>query len=373
MAQPVSLRKRQPELDIIRIVAFCGVIWLHCLLYIGFYTQLPKSPGYLTALAIRTLLSITIPLFIMLTGYLLCEKSLSSTPLKGLGKVLLLYVLTCVPVYFFRQVEEPGYHLSPAGFCWTILDYSLNHYGWYIGMYIGLFLLAPYLNVLISGLDQKGNRRLLILLFVLISLPTLTNTLRLFNLEFWLHPSTVEGGFNQLLPEFWQDLPHPLLYYGMGAYFRRYPPRVQMRTLLGSFLGAWVLFSAYNLWRLDGRPFYVNIWNNSQGFQPVVLTPLFFSLPMRFFAGRIHREKTVRILSWVSSLTLGACLLSYCSDMILYRVLNLTDHFSSFREAILFSPVLVLASGSLALLMSIPATWMVQTVMRLLAREVSKK
>ena len=374
MGQPVVQRKRQPELDVIRIFAFCGIVWLHCLNYTGFYTLSPDTTGYLPALTVRTMLSAAVPLFIMLTGYLLCEKSVPDRPLKGLGKILLIYVLTCIPSYFFRQIEEEGYYLSPAGILWTILDYSLNHYGWYVGMYIGLYLLAPYLNILHRGLDRQGNRRLLMLLFVLIALPTLTNTMHFFSLEFWRHPSTAgPGTYNRLLPEFWQKLPYPLLYYGMGAYVKHYPPRTRARTLLGLFLGAGILFSVYNLWRLDGRTYYADSWSDLYGFQATVLTPLAFCLLERFFAGRIRRKKTVRLLTRISGLVLGASLLSYCSDMILYRVLNLADRFSSFQQALLFSPLLVLASALLALLMSAPVTGLVQAAVGRFSRKTERK
>ena len=57
-----------------------------------------------------------------------------------------------------------------------LMDFSLIPYGWYIEMYIGLFLLMPFLNITFENLHTQNNRRFLIIATVINgSLPAFVN------------------------------------------------------------------------------------------------------------------------------------------------------------------------------------------------------
>lgn len=82
-------------------------------------------------------------------------------------------------------------------------------YGWYIEMWIGLFLLTPFLNILYRHIpNQKQKLVLLGTLFLITALPDWTN-------RYGLH----------LVPEFWVNC-FPLFFYFAGAYIREYQPSI---------------------------------------------------------------------------------------------------------------------------------------------------
>ena len=57
----------------------------------------------------------------------------------------------------------------------SILDFSADSYAWYIEMYIGLFLIIPFLNILWNNLNDVGRKWLIITLLGLTALPSLLN------------------------------------------------------------------------------------------------------------------------------------------------------------------------------------------------------
>ena len=363
MLQSRDSRRRYPELDIIRLLALSMIPAVHFFMYTGFYESEPSWPGYGAVLLIRVCLTATLPLFIMLTGYLLCRAGLRPGWWKPLGKTLLIYVLSCIPCYFFRRAADAEYAPSAAGVFWSVLSFDLNPYSWYIGLYIGLFLLVPFLNRLHENLDRKWHGVLVLVLFALISLPSLTNSFLWFSPEFWRHPASVTE-YNRILPDYWVQLPYALLYYEMGAWLRLHPPKIRARRLFLLLAGLSVLFTGYTAWRQDGQAFSVFPWVNHSGFVPAVLTPLTFCFLVRAFGSRVRKEKTVRVLAFLSDLCLGAYLLSYCTDLLIYRICGFPSPSASFQENFVWFPLTAVVntvlSLFLSLLITVPAKWILR-------------
>lgn len=137
-------------------------------------------------------------IFMLLTGYLKSSKPLSKAYYRSLVPILMGYLLTCVfsfPVRHFLLNEK----LSLLEWFNKLMTFA--NYSWYLEMYIGLFLLAPFLNLAMNGL--KNERQLLLLagtMVVLTALPSITA--------------------NNLIPDYWTAL-YPITYYVLGAVIRR--------------------------------------------------------------------------------------------------------------------------------------------------------
>lgn len=172
-----SVKARQTELDVIRIFAFFTLIGTHFFLNTGFYYEQPGGyPAYWMALALMTFNAATMPLFMLLSGYLLSEKPRSTKWFLGLRRVLAIYILCCLVTALMRRYLEAEYRPSLPGIFWSLLEFSINPYSWYIEMYIGLYLLSPFLNILHQHMDQKWEQIWLAVLFVMIILPTFTQS-----------------------------------------------------------------------------------------------------------------------------------------------------------------------------------------------------
>ena len=72
-----KLKKRDSSLDILRIIAVFTVLSVHFFLHNGFYSQTVEDKPMYIAVVMRTLFSVCVPLFMLLTGELICKLELS--------------------------------------------------------------------------------------------------------------------------------------------------------------------------------------------------------------------------------------------------------------------------------------------------------
>jgi surface polysaccharide O-acyltransferase-like enzyme len=146
MLDTKRFEKRNPAMDIIRIVAAFTVLSVHFFLNNGFYYETVQgAPMYIMSL-MRTLFSVCVPLFLILTGYLMSHKTLSKSYYKGISKTLIIFVLATLACMLFKTFYK-GDEFSLSKFILGTLDFTGANYSWYIEMYIGLFLIAPFLNL----------------------------------------------------------------------------------------------------------------------------------------------------------------------------------------------------------------------------------
>lgn len=197
------MQKREYGIDLLRCVALLFVTGVHSFLYNGFYYE--KQIGFLMwgADSARWLFYCCNCLFMMLTGYLKGGKPFSKGYYRSLVPILMGYVLTCAvsfPIRHFCLNEK----LSLYGWLEKLVTFA--NYGWYVEMYIGLFLLSPLLNILLEKMQTaKQYLWLLGTMLVLTALPSMTTA--------------------NLAPDYWVSL-YPLTLYILGAGIRRFRPNI---------------------------------------------------------------------------------------------------------------------------------------------------
>ena len=86
-----------------------------------------------------------------------------------------------------------------------IFNFTADEYAWYIEMYIGLFLLIPFLNIMYEGLKTKKNKQYLILtLLIMVSISPIINFITVRNVKL------------EIIPNWWNSI-YPLVYYFIGC------------------------------------------------------------------------------------------------------------------------------------------------------------
>lgn len=165
-----------------------------------------------------------VPLFIMMTGFLNAHKTECNRKYyKGIRKVLISYLLFSIITILFR-IYILNENLSCFQWVMKILDFSAIPYGWYIEMWIGLYLLTPFLNLLYKAIpEQKQKLILLVTLYGLTAFPDLLN-------RYGVH----------LVPGFWQ-FAFPLTFFFMGSYIREYKPDIKGKKMVVSIVAILVL------------------------------------------------------------------------------------------------------------------------------------
>ena len=207
----MTLSKRLPGLDLLRCLGLLFVVSIHFFLYNGFYYEPQVGAAMWAADSFRWLFFGCNGLFMMLTGYLMSQKEMTSRYYMRLLPLLISYTLTCLISYPIRHFVQ-GEHLT----IWEWLQnfFSFSNYAWYAEMYIGLILFSPILNLALCCMQKK--RELIgfaIVMLFLTAVPNLTDL--------------------DLLPDYWTGL-YPITYYVIGAVIARLQPKVPpLLCLLG--------------------------------------------------------------------------------------------------------------------------------------------
>ena len=314
-----KLQSRNASMDIIRIVAAFTVLSVHFFLHNGFYSQIVEGvPMYIMVL-MRTLFSVCVPLFMILTGYLMSHKTLSRKYYSGISKTLIVFVLATLACMIFKTVHD-NEPFSLKSFILGTLDFTGANYSWYIEMYIGLFLLVPFLNLAYNKLKNKRQKQVLVLTLVFLTIiPTLFNIFNFDNPAWWSDPKSSDT-FAKLVPSWWMGF-YPIAYYFTGCYIREYGIRLKTRSMLVLFLLAILILGTFNFYRSYGTTFKSGIYVYWYGFEPYILSVLLFVLLSRIKTDNMN-EKVKFVLWKVSDLALGIYLISYIFDMLVYPVLN---------------------------------------------------
>ncbi len=263
---------------------------------------------------LRALFRCCVTLFMMLTGYLMSSKKLSLQYFKGISRTLFIYVLASVACMMF---EFFYYHVpvSVSKMLVGIFTFSSCSYAWYIGMYVGLFLLIPFLNVLLCHLTRVQKKWLIGILFVITILP---DTLNLVNFDIYGYWTDLENmtQYSLGISHFWVGI-YPITFYAVGAYLKEYRPKVRMGALFFLMIAVMMLSGGVQLWRCYGQPFIWGPWQELASLSTFLLSVLFFVMLLQIreegYPGPVRQ-----VLKFISDLCLGAYLLSYIYDTLLY-------------------------------------------------------
>lgn len=339
--------KRHTGLDILRITAFLFVAGLHFFLNTGFYEQIVAGPRMYIMVVLRNLFMVCVPLFLVLTGMVMGEKKPTAGYFVGIIKVVCIYILAslCCGVYrvAFLHEDIDLVHMASG-----ILSYWLADYGWYIEMYIGLYLLIPFLNLAYDAMATQKNKKLLLaVMLALTALPGVVNIWRVDGLDWWLRPSSISV-YHQLMPEFWIDL-YPLTFFFLGRYLREYPLKLSRTINLGLIFAVVMANGAFSYYRSYGDIFIWGGWQTWGALPNVVLT----GLVANFFNGLTCRklpEKLKKAVGMVSQWVLGAYIVSWIFDTALYRILKQNVTVMHYRLE--WFPVIVLAVAVCSLALS---------------------
>lgn len=293
---------RLAGLDIIRCFAIFSVIAGHFfVLNTPFRETIFDASGmFVQGLVYLLFCSTGVPLFIMMTGYLNAHKvECNRKYYKGMGRVLISYLLFSAIAILFRK-----YYLY-EDLTWIqwglkILDFSAIPYGWYIEMWIGLYLLTPFLNLLYKAIPtQKQKLILLVTLYVLTALPDLLN-------RYGLH----------LVPGFWQSV-FPLTYFFIGSYVREYEPELKGKKIVVAIIAILAICAINPVFTMlfAKEHTMIQIAGGSNGVFGTIIAVLTFILLYKI---DIRNVWTKKVLTHISLLSLDMYLCCYIFDKIFY-------------------------------------------------------
>ena len=260
-----------------------------------------------------------VPLFLLLTGYLNSKKELSSRYYRGGLRVAASYLLFSIITVLFRKYAL-GTEYSWLEWGHKILSFSAIPYGWYIEMWIGLFLLTPFLNILYRHIpNQKQKLVLLGTLFLITALPDWTN-------RYGLH----------LVPEFWVNC-FPLFFYFAGAYIREYQPSISKIWGGVAIFGFCLLAPLFNTFFVKNHSM-IQIAGDPSGIFGSVISILFFLI---YYTWNTNCLPAKKMLAGISKASLDMYLCCYIFDALLYPTFRDLWKWNGPAQAGWYFPVIV--------------------------------
>ena len=343
-----KLQNRNPAMDILRIVAVLCVISIHFFYHTGYYSTTADNVPMYFATVLRTLFSVCVPLFMILSGFLLCNKTLKKGYYSGIRKTIIVYILVAIACIIYKSCNG-SYTLTPLTFFMGIFDFTGANYSWYIEMYIGLFLIVPFLNIIYKNLDSRKQKNILLITLIAITiLPSLFNAFKFDSYEWWANPAT-DTDTQKLMPSWWVGI-YPITYYFTGCYIREYGTKIKNVFLIIALVIAIFGFGTFNFYRCYGSTFTTANYVYWYGIEPYVMSVLIFLIISKLKLENIN-VKTKFVLWKISDLVLGTYLLSFIFDAIYYYEFlnkNTTDFYARFP----FMPLMILCVFVSALISS---------------------
>jgi len=345
-------KERNSALDIIRIFALLCVISVHFFLNNGFYSQPMAGKRMFIMTIMRTSFMVCVPLFITLTGYLMNKKSLSKKYYFGIIKTIGIYILASIACiifkYFYLNID---YSFISA--IKSILNFSAANYSWYIEMYIGLFLLIPFLNILYNNIPSKKDKKALIItLLTLTSIPCIINIYNFNNFKWWINPSS-SNVYDKIIPSWWTGI-YPLTFYFIGCYLKDFKITIKKELNILLIIVLATLSGAFNYYRSYGSTFISGPYQDWGSILNVILTSLVFILLLNINISETH-NKLKKLLAKLSDLCLGGYLVSYIFDQIFYLKLNtlVPEMLNRLNYFIIIVPVIFICSISLSYIINL--------------------
>ena len=214
-------KTRQSNIELLRIFAMCGVIILHYnneTMGGGFTHVADGSVNQAILYGLEGLFVCAVNLFVLITGYFSCT-SQKRDPVKVIG-LLMQVVAFRMALYLYYDVLKAG-AFSIRGFLMTFLPAN-----YFVVLYAGVYLLSPYINLVLKKLSKAQLRSLVVMMAVLLSvLPTLADVIETVNggPMMGLNPVSAFGD------DFGYTLVNFVLMYVIGAYIRLADIRLKKR------------------------------------------------------------------------------------------------------------------------------------------------
>ena len=317
-ASAAPKKARNIGADVVRCIACFSVVSVHFFHNNGFYENIVAGRRMYIMMLLRSFFVICVPLFMLLSGYLMRNKKPSVEYYKKLGKTIFTYVLAsgaCI-LYSALFLKETW---SAANVIFGILDYTASPYAWYVEMYIGLFLLIPFLNILYNNIPSKNLKKVLLLALIISTiLPSVLNTFDINGESWWKNPA-MYASYNKLIPSYWTAM-YPLTYYFLGCYLAEYGINIKKGLNALMIIATVLVFGTFCFWRSYNSVYIWGEWGTYSSLFVLILSVLVFTFFINLNYSKVPKWLQA-VFKKISALSFGVYLVSWIFDNAFYPYL----------------------------------------------------
>ena len=190
---------RESNFELMRIISMFFIVVYHVLVH-GQILEHATGSMELITVFIEAFILVHVNSFILITGYFQCKSKMRFGKVLSLNNMTWFYKVVIMLIFIGFGIVAPDI----ISIIQTLLPIDFGIY-WFISSYLILYLISPILNKVIDNSTKKDLQKIIIILFIIVSLlSTLTRDV-FFN--------TVTG----------RSLSTFILLYFIGAYIRLYP------------------------------------------------------------------------------------------------------------------------------------------------------
>lgn len=193
-------KERHSNFELMRIVSMFFIVLFHMIISTG--GNLINNTTGLTQIILEFICMIIIVhvnSYILVSGYFQYDKKFSLKKMLSLIGMAWFYKVTIAVIIYFLNIHD----FSTLEVLKILSPIEVQN-NWFLVIYISMYIISPYMNILIEKLSQKEHRKFIIILFVIFTIiPTITNQTTFSNTGF--------------------SLIHFMYLYIVGAYLKKYP------------------------------------------------------------------------------------------------------------------------------------------------------
>ena len=332
-----KINKRSCGLDLVRFVAIFMVVMVHSFMHSNFNNNQLYGFQMFILLFIRCICHSGVLIFIILTGYLKNKKEPNLKHYGSIKDILITYFIISIISILYKLIflnQDFSLFNTPA----SIFNYTAAPYAWYVEMYLGLFFIIPFINILYKNIKTKKQKLVLIITLFLFSsvFPTLTKL-------------NIFGYSLNLFPDWWELL-YPLLMYFIGCYFSEYKTKIEKKKLLVYLFITNLLNTLFLFFIAHGGSINSVLISESYTFSVIISVIIFLLL----YDLECKNKYINSIISFFSKVSFGTYLISFCFDSYIYSF----DFFKTSRYyfllcTIILTPIIFILSSIASYIVSL--------------------
>lgn len=325
-------------LDILRSIAILLVMVTHMFNYTGMLSADTHTFNWGVSNMLHYFSMICVPLFLLLTGYLQSHREISVRHYSSIIPILISYffisaVNAILMVRFFGMPEFPD-GSGIKNLVMHIFDYTFG-YAWYVEMYISLFMLIPFLNILFHALSKRKQQYLIAILVIVTMLPA------------FLRSFLVSGMYLRIMPDFLENM-YVITYYFIGAYIAEHKPKPKRITCAAAGFAV-LLFESVCCWIFTDTEYAWWLFNsNASVTHAVTAVCVFLILYQVDFKNRPAKF----VISEISICSFEMYLISFFTDRYMYSHMPV----SSWQMVLLIDILLAYSAAKIARIALVPVS-----------------
>lgn len=289
--------------DILRAIAIVMVMLTHLINYNSKYflhTDI-RSATWTVAVFIRYTVILCVPLFLLISGYFLSTRKPDRKHFTSVITVIISWLVLSLITNF---AEWHLFAPTAEGVRRVILNIFNFSYGytWYVEMYLCLFLVVPYINIVLDNLSRRAQLGLVAVCCALTLLPAFGKSFIVAGVWFNGFPDQFAGIYC-------------VAYYLIGAYIAKNKPAPSRWICALVFIGTVGLETALNYYYSQGEYAWWLFSQYATVTHAVAATALFLLL---YRVKKLPRPIGA-VVKEVSVCSFEMYLISYFTDKLFYQ------------------------------------------------------